>query len=686
MTQVKNSLMIALCFLLLAIMPDNLWAAENAPSVTSPDGKIRVTFSLEQGVPTYAVSRARQEIIKPSKLGFVFKDDPSLSQNLAMTRVERRSFDETWEQPWGEVRQIRNHYNELRVYLQETVPAKRQMNLVFRVYDDGLGFRYEVPAQPNLTDIEIMAEETEFALSGDYQAWWIPAFQDKSYEYLYTKSPVSQLKTVHTPLTLETTDGLFLSIHEAALVDYAAMTLAGAGDATLRCDLVPWSDGIKVKISTPFQTPWRTIQMADSAGDLITSYLILNLNEPNKLDDVSWVQPGKYVGIWWGMHTGLYTWGRGPRHGATTERTKSYLDFAAKYGFTGVLVEGWNYGWDGAWWAGKTSFDFTRPYKDFDIEVVSRYAQDKGVRLIGHHETGGDVANYEHQLENAFDFYEKLGITIVKTGYAGRRINQTEWHDGQLMVWHSLKVIEMAAEHQMMLDVHEPVKDTGLRRTYPNLLTSEGARGTEYDAKIAAESNPPEHTTILPFTRLLAGPLDFTPGIFDLLDKEDQLTNHVNTTLAKQLALYVVIYSPLQMVADLPENYENQPAFQFIVDVPVDWQDTRVLNAQIGDYVTLARQDRHSDDWYIGSITDENGRTLTAPLTFLKTDQKYVAEIYADAPDANWASNPLALNISKVLVDRDTTLRFTLAPGGGQAIRLRPATAADIEASGNGTD
>lgn len=519
-----------------------------------------------------------------------------------------------------------------------------------------------------------MAEETEFALAGDHQAWWIPAYQDKSYEYLYTRSPLSELKSVHTPLTMETVDGLFLSLHEAGLLNYAAMTLAGSGGTTLRCDLVPWADGIKVKTSTPFQTPWRTLQIAGSAGDLITSYLTLNLNEPNKLGDVSWVKPGKYIGIWWGMHTGLFTWGRGPRHGATTERAKSHLDFAAKYGFDGVLVEGWNYGWDGAWWAGQTSFDFTRPYKDFDLEAVSRYAQEKGVQLIGHHETGGNVADYERQLANAFDLYQKLGVTIVKTGYAGRRINKTEWHDGQLMVQHTLRVIETAAEHKMMLNIHEPVKDTGLRRTYPNLLTSEGARGTEYDAKTAEESNPPEHTTILPFTRLLAGPLDFTPGIFDLGNKEEQPDSYVNTTLAKQLALYVIIYSPLQMAADLPENYEGQPAFQFILDVPVDWQETRVLNAQIGDYVTIARQDRNSEDWYIGSITDENGRTLDLPLTFLAAGRQYVAEIYADARDADWQSNPLALDISKAEVDRSTTLRLTLAPGGGQAIRLHPVT------------
>jgi alpha-glucosidase len=649
-------------------------------TVTSPDGNIRVALRLEEGVPSYVVSRAGQSIIHPSRLGFVFKDAPPLNQNLAVVEVERNSFDETWKQPWGEVREIRNHYNELRVHLQEENDLRRQMIVVFRVYDDGLGFRYELPAQENLTDFQIMDEQTEFVLAGDHQAWWIPALLDRRYEYLYRRSPVSSLKRVHTPLTMETADGLFLSIHEANLMDYASMTLVGRQSTTLQCDLVPWSDGVKVKASTPHQTPWRALQIADNAGDLITSYLILNLNEPNKLGDVSWVKPGKYTGIWWAIHLRQYTWASGPNHGATTENAKRYIDFTAEHGLDGVLVEGWNLGWDGNWLTAKNAFNFTTPYPDFDIEEVSRYAAEKGVRLIGHHETGADVENYERQMEDAFAFYERLGVDTVKTGYAGVLVDDREWHHGQYMVQHYQQVVELAAKHKIMLNVHEPIKDTGIRRTYPNMMTREGARGTEYDAWSQDGGNPPEHTTILPFTRLLSGPMDYTPGIFDLLFEEAQRPNNrVNTTLAKQLALYVVIYSPLQMVADLPENYENHPAFQFIMDVPVDWEDTLVLHAQIGDYVTIARQDRHSEDWYIGSITDENGRTLETQLSFLVPNEVYVAEIYADGVDADWESNPLSYDISRFLVDHNTTLKLKLAPGGGQAIRLRPATADEAD-------
>jgi alpha-glucosidase len=647
--------------------------------VTSPDGHIRVELSLEDGVPFYSVRYRQQVVLHPSRLGFVFKDAPPLNHDLAATKVEHDAFDETWEQPWGEVRFIRNQYNELRVHLQEQSAPRRRMVVVFRVYDDGLGFRYELPAQENLGAFQIMDEQTEFVLAGDHQAWWIPAFLDRRYEYLYRRSPISTLKKVHTPLTIETADGLFLSLHEANLTDYASMTLVGTGGNTLQCELVPWSDGVKVKATTPHQTPWRTLQIATRAGDLITSYLILNLNEPNVLGDVSWVKPGKYVGMWWAIHLGLYTWGSGPEHGATTANAMRYIDFAAEHGLDGVLVEGWNLGWDGSWLTAKDAFNFSTPYPDFDIGQVARYAQEKGVRLFGHHETGADVENYERQMEDAFAFYEALGVDTVKTGYAGVLVDDREWHHGQYMVRHYRRVVELAAQHGIMLDVHEPIKDTGIRRTYPNMMTREGARGMEYNSKSRDGGNPPEHTTILPFTRMLSGPLDYTPGIFDLLFEESRPNNRVNTTLAKQLALYVVLYSPLQMAADLPENYQGHPAFEFIVAVPVDWQDTRVLDGQIGDYVTVARQDRHSEDWYIGSITDEQGRTLDTPLTFLDPGQQYVAEIYADGADADWVSNPLSFEISRFLVDHETVLKLELAPGGGQAIRLHPASAVDEE-------
>jgi alpha-glucosidase len=663
--------------------------SEGPTVVSSPDGEITVTFRLNEGRPYYQVTRSGKDVIKASKLGFTFKDAAPLNQNLSISRRRKTSFDETWVQPWGEVKEIRNQYNELRVQLEETTDAPRKMDLVFRVYDYGLGFRYELPEQDHLNDFQIMDEETEFVLTGDHTAWWIPAYAYQRYEYLYTESRVSaiqsdSIRAAHTPLTMQTADGLFLSIHEANLTDYASMTLAGFENNTLQCDLVPWSDGVKVKASTPHQSPWRTIQIAEDPGDLITSYLILNLNERNKLGDVSWVKPGKYVGIWWGMHIETYTWGSGEKHGATTANAKRYIDFAAKYGFSGVLIEGWNVGWDGEWIENSDLFNFTKPYDDFDIEELSRYAASKGVKIIGHHETSAGIENYERQMDAAFNFYNKYGIETVKTGYVGfsqgierhdeNGIIQKEWHHGQYMVRHYRKVVEKAAKHKIMLDVHEPIKDTGIRRTYPNMMSREGARGQEYNAWSEDGGNPPQHTIILPFTRMLSGPFDFTPGIFDLFFDETKPDNRVNTTLAKQLAIYVVIYSPLHMAADLPENYEDQPAFQFILDVPVDWQDTRILHAQIGDYITTARQDRNSEYWYIGSVTDEQGRTLEAQLTFLDADRKYVAEIYADAADADWKTNALAIDISKALVDRDTTLKLRLAPGGGQAIRIRPAS------------
>lgn len=673
-----------LCFLLcpifMALTPWEPSPATDDTAVNSPNGQIRVEFLLKEGVPTYSVSYKQQPVLLPSKLGFVFKDAPPFNHDLRVTEVERRSFDETWEQPWGEVRFIRNHYNELRLHLQEQHNPQRSMFITFRVFDDGLGFRYELPAQKNLTDFQIMDEQTEFVFAADHQAWWIPAYLERRDEYLYHKSPLSTLKKVHTPLTIETAAGLFLSLHEANLTDYAAMTLAGTGGNTLLCHLVPWREtGVKVIASTPHQTPWRTLQIAEKPGNLITSYLILNLNEPNVLGDVSWVKPGKYIGMWWAIHLGQYTWGSGPWHGATTANAKRYIDFAAAHGLDGVLVEGWNRGWDGNWLTAKNAFSFTTAYPDFDLEEVSRYAAEKGVRLIAHNETGADVQNYGRQMEAAFTLYEKLGLDTVKTGYAGALIDDREWHYGQYTIQHYQRVVEMAAQHHLMLDVHEPIKDTGLRRTYPNMLTREGARGMEYNAWSQDGGNPPDHTTILPFTRLLSGPMDYTPGIFKLIYRGQYPENRVRSTLANQLALYVVIYSPLQMAADLPENYAGHPAFQFIRDVPVDWTDTKVLHGQIGDFVTIARQDRHSEDWYIGSITDENRRILAAPLSFLDSNRRYVAEIYADGPDADWETNPYSYQISRFVVDNHTTLKLNLAPGGGQAIRLRPAAPAEVE-------
>lgn len=659
---------------------------ETEVEVRSPDGRLRVDFILEQGTPYYRVTWSNQPVINRSKLGLRFKKAKPLDRGLTIAEVQRGSVDTTWTLPWGEVENVRDHHNELRVTLRETGKAPRKMVIVFRVFDDGLGFRYELPRQDGLGSFELIDEETEFALTADHPAWWIPAYQKQRYEYLYTHSPISAAgktaRAVHTPLTLDAGD-LYLSIHEAALTDYASMTLVPEKHNVLRCDLVPWSDGVKVRGETPLRSPWRTIQVAQTPGGLIESHLILNLNEPSRIEDTRWIHPGKYVGIWWGMHLGKYTWGSGDKHGATTANAKQYIGFAADHGFSGVLIEGWNKGWDGDWIANGGRFDFTTPYEDFDLPAVSAYARKKGVKIIGHNETGGAVANYERQMEDAFRLYRKLGIDTVKTGYVAfgqgiKRYDESgkpagmEWHHGQYMVRHYRKVVETAARYGIMLDVHEPIKDTGIRRTYPNMMTREGARGQEYNAWGEMGGNPPQHTTVLPFTRMLAGPFDFTPGIFDLFFEEYHPDNRINTTLAKQLALYVVLYSPLQMAADLPESYDH-PAFRFIEDVPTDWKATRVLNGRIGEYVTIARQDRHSDDWYIGSITNEEGRVFDLDLKFLDAGRHYVAEIYADGKDANWKTKPLSIDIFSRPVTRNSKLTVNLAPGGGQAIRLRPA-------------
>jgi alpha-glucosidase len=648
-------------------------------SVASPGNVLQVTVSLDgEGRASYAVARAGVPILEESRLGFLLTDAPKLERNFKPGATATRIVDETWEQPWGERRYIRNHYNELKVTLLETTRLARALNVVFRVYDDGLGFRYEFPNQPQLQQVNIGEELTEFAMVDRATAWWIPGGEWNRYEYLYQKTPLSEVSQAHTPLTIKTDRGLHIAVHEAALVDYSAMWLRRVNGTRLKAVLSPSSQGAKVRRTAPFNTPWRTLQIADSAGGLYMSDLILNLNEPNRLGDMSWFKPAKYVGIWWEMHLGTATWASGPKHGATTGNAKRYIDFAARHGFRGVLVEGWNEGWDGDWFANGDTFSFTKPYADFDLPAVAAYGRRKGVRLIGHHETSANIAHYEQQLAAGLDLYASLGIDSVKTGYVAdaggvKALGEDgkihfEWHDGQVMSRHHLKVVTEAAQRHITVVAHEPIKDTGLRRTYPNWIAREGARGMEYNAW-GNPPNPPEHEANLVFTRMLAGPFDFTPGVLSLTGKDGQ---PIQSTIAKQLALYVVIYTPMQMAADLPSNYEKYlRPFQFIKDVPTDWADTRVLNGEVGDYVTFARKDRNGDDWYVGSVTDENARTLDIHLDFLDPDRRYVAQIYRDGDTADWKTNPHAIAIETREVQRGDVLRLKLAPGGGEAIRLQ---------------
>ena len=684
------------CVTAVAILVGAIAPAQAPPQVrvASPDGRNALTIEIREGRLAYSLQRDGRALLLPSRLGFEFGGGaPPLRDGLRFVDTARHTVDETWTQPWGEVARVRDHHNELLVSVAETAPPNRRFSVAFRVFNDGVGFRYELPEQPGLGEFAITEELTEFALADDARAWWIPSNRprlDRS-EMLYSSSPASVIDSIQTPLTLETRDGKsFIVIHEANLVDYARMNLRGPRmeGRTLHADLAPYADGIKVRGRTPFLTPWRTIQIADRATELSPSVLGLNVNPPRVIANTQWIKPMKYVGIWWGMHIGklpetpeskLMTWASGPRHGATTGNAKRYIDFAAANGLGGVLVEGWNVGWDGDWIKNRNAFSFTKAYPDYDLVEVARYAHEKGVKLIVHNETSGGIENYERQLDSAFALYHSLGLDAVKSGYVSDLTSEGHSHHGQVMVRHYRKVIETAAQYGIMLDVHEPIHDTGERRTYPNMMTREGARGQEYNAWGGEGGNPPEHETILFFTRLLAGPMDYTPGIFDILIERGSgrprrpEESRVRTTLAKQLALYVVLYSPLQMAADLPENYAHQPAFQFIRDVAVDWDTTRVLEGKIGDYVVVARRERNGPSWFIGAITDEEGRTFDIPLSFLTPGRRYVAEIYADGPGANWLTNPLPVAISRRAVTTTTRLHVVLAPGGGQAIRIRPA-------------
>jgi len=670
-----------LAILLLAVAP--VTARAQQARVASPDGRTEVSVGIRQGRLEYAVRRDGRNVVLPSVLGFAFRGAPTLRDSLALTDTARASRDETFTQPWGEVARVRDRHNELRVGVQERGALGRRMRVIFRVFDDGLGFRYELPEQPNLGEFAIDDELTEFALADDARAWWIPSNRprlDRS-EMLYASSPLSVVDSVQTPLTMEFRDRKTVAvIHEADLVDYPRMFLAGRGmeSRTLRAALAPLRDGVKARGRTPFTTPWRTIQLADRVEQLAPSVLGLKLNPPSKIANTEWIKPMKYVGIWWGMHLNTYTWSSGAQHGATTENTKRYIDFAARNGFGGVLVEGWNVGWDGDWIQNRNAFSFTKPYPDYDLPGLAAYAKAKGVKLIVHNETSGGLANYERQLDSAYSLYRSLGLDAIKSGYVADTVGGNHSHYSQVAVRHHRKVVETAAKYGIMLDVHEPIHDTGERRTWPNMMSREGSRGQEYNAWGGEGGNPPEHETILFFTRLLSGPMDFTPGIFDLMLKSSGRPHspeepRPRTTLAKQLALYVVLYSPLHMAADLPENYEGQPGFQFIKDVAVDWDTTRVLEGRIGDYVVVARKTRGKDEWFLGAITDEEARTIEVPLSFLPAGRRYVAEIYADGPKADWRDNPLPLAISKQTVTSASRPTLRLAPGGGVAVRFRRA-------------
>ncbi|HVM38724.1 MAG TPA: glycoside hydrolase family 97 protein [Sphingomicrobium sp.] len=664
--------------LLLALLVPGRAAAEPVASASSPSGVLKVELSLNgEGRIEYKVLRQDRPVIAESQLGFLFSDAPQMLRDFQLVGTSRRSFDETWEQPWGEWRRVRNRYNELSATFEEKIRLKRRITITFRLFDDGIGFRYDFPRQPNLATARINEELTQFRIAEPGEAIWSPAFESNREEYLYNRTPITGITTVQTPVTMRTQSGLHLSIHEAALVDYSGMNVRQVENGLLEAILTNSAEGPKVVREAPFATPWRVILITPDAPSLYAANSVfLNLNEPNALGDVSWIEPMKYVGIWWGMHLDTQSWHAGPKHGATTRYARRMIDFAARHGIRGVLIEGWNKGWED-WFATGDDFSFTEPYPDFDLVGLAAYARRKGVVLVGHHETSANIAHYEKQMEAGFDLYRKLGIPAVKTGYVsdaggvqallpdGRKV--FEWHEGQLMSRHHLKVVTEAAKRRIAVNPHEPIKDTGLRRTYPNWVTREGQRGMEYNAW-AVPKNPPDHEVNLVFTRMLSGPMDYTPGVLSLTGRGD---TPIPSTLARQLALYVVLYSPLQMAADLPENYEaNMRPFQFIKDVPVDWDDTRMLAGELGDMAVIARKDRKSADWYIGGIADEEERRLDVALDFLEPGRRYSAEIYRDGDDADYRTNPRAIVIERREVTAADRLALRLAPGGGAAVRL----------------
>lgn len=646
--------------------------------VASPDGHIKWAFNLdEKGGMSYQVSVNGKPFIGASALGFAEKSGLNMSDGFQLLGTEFDSQDETWTQPWGENKSIRSHYNEMAVNLKNNDGVKLTVRV--RVFDDGLGFRYEydTPADSLL----LMDEYTSFNIAEDGTSWSIPA-EFNTYELLYRTLPLSEMPDANTPMTFKTQSGVYASIHEAALTDFPEMCLKNVGGTSLKSWLASWPDKVKARFEGgKFQTAWRSVQIADKAVGLINSNLILNLNEPCVLEgDLSWIRPMKYVGVWWGMHLGIESWVINDRHGATTENTKKYIDFAAANNIEGVLVEGWNQGWESWGRPSHVPFDYTKPYADFDIDELARYAKEKGVELLGHHETGADIPNYERQLEGAFQWTKEKGINHVKTGYAGGIPGGHHRHS-QYAVRHYRKVVQEAAKHKISINAHEPIKDTGIRRTYPNMMSREGARGMEWNAW--SEGNPPEHYEYLPFTRLLSGPMDYTPGTFDILlensknhpnripwNSNDKGNSRINTTLAKQMANWVVIYSPVQMASDLVEHYEGHPAFQFFRDFDADCDWSEALQGEPGEFIAVVRKAK--DKYFLGATTDKEARTLEVPLTFLEEGKQYKATIYADGEDADWETNPTSYRIEEKNVTKADVLTVVMAKGGGQAISFLP--------------
>ncbi len=681
----------------------------NSQNILSPSQKVSLTFSLsKEGKPTYFVNYKNQSIVKESTLAILLKGLPALDANFRIDSIGQKKVNETWQPVLGEQSNIKNNYNEMKVALSQQ-STNRKINIVFRVFDEGVAFRYDFPKQRNLDYFIISDEKTQFNLTGNHKTFWLPGDFD-SQEYPYTESKLSEINTdnidknngiglksiagkfvIQSPLMMKSAEGVYINIFEAAVVNYPVMHLDLVPEAfQLTSHLVPNAIGDKAYLQTPCVSPWRTIMVSDDARDIVGSKMILNLNEPCKIKDVSFIKPMKFVGVWWEMHVGKSTWDYAGsqnaqnaadgklkpsgKHGATTENTKRYIDFAAKNGFDGVLVEGWNTGWED--WFGnwkENVFDFVTPYPDYNLKEVNDYAKSKGVKMIMHNETSASVANYERHLDRAFNLMKEYGYPAVKTGYVGRIIPRGEFHDGQTMVNHFNYVAQRAADYQLMVDSHESSRPTGYSRTYPNYVAAEAARGNEFNAW--SVGNPPMHETILPFTRLLGGPMDYTPGIFEIkmsyYDKTK--TEQVHTTLAKQLALYLTMYSPVQMAADLPENYERYPdAFQFIKDVAVDWQDSKYLEAEPGDYLTVARKEKNGERWFLGAITDENARDTEIKLDFLSPNKKYKAIIYKDGTDADWKNNPKSYQIKAIQVTFKSKIKLHLANGGGTAISFQP--------------